>query len=327
MQAFALVQRNNIRPPSDHWDDGDAYIAGGTDLLQLMKSNVEAPRRLVDIAGLGLRDISRDGDTLVLGALCTMADTAAHADVRTGWPAISQALLLSASPQVRNMGTVGGNLLQRTRCGYFRDVGFACNKRVPGTGCPAMHGDNRELAILGGSEQCIATHPSDFPVALMALDAEVDLAARDGTTRRLKLAEFYRLPGDTPQIETALQPGELVLNVRVPASAAARNSCYLKVRDRTSFAFALVSAAAALDVANGTIRDARVALGGVGPMPWRLPQVEAALRGQRATPDGLQAAAAKAGDGATGAGGNDFKIELARRTVLRALQTVADRES
>jgi xanthine dehydrogenase YagS FAD-binding subunit len=255
-----------------------------------------------------------------------MSAVADHGEVRRRWPSIAQALLLSASPQVRNMGTVGGNLLQRTRCGYFRDTGSACNKRQPGSGCPALHGENRELAIFGGSSQCIATHPSDMPVALMALDAEVELAAPDGATRRLPLADFYRLPGDDPRVETALQPGELITKVRVPDTAVARKSWYLKVRDRASFAFALVSAAVGLDVAKGVIRDARVALGGVGPMPWRLPHVESALRGQRLSPDALEAAAARTGDGATGAGGNDFKIELARRTVLRALQTIADRE-
>ena len=228
-----------------------------------------------------------------------MAEVAAHDAVRNDFPMISQALLASASPQIRNMGTVGGNLLQRTRCGYFRDVGFPCNKRVAGSGCPALHGDNRELAIFGGSSQCIATHPSDMPVALMALDAEVELAAPGGKTRRLPLAHFYRAPGDTPQVETAMHPGELIVRVHVPAGAAAKNSCYVKVRDRNSFAFALVSAAVGLDIDNGTIRGARVALGGVGPMPWRLPRVEEALRGQRAEPAVFQAAAAKAGDGAS----------------------------
>jgi xanthine dehydrogenase YagS FAD-binding subunit len=327
MQPFALIRPENASLASDNWRDGDAFIAGGTDLLQLMKTNVVAPRRVLDLERLDLRHVSIDADGLELGALCSMAEVAEHPGVRTEFPAITQALLASASPQVRNMGTAGGNLLQRTRCGYFRDVGFACNKRLPGTGCPALHGENRELAIFGGSTQCIATHPSDFPVALMALDAEVELAGRGGSTRRVKLSEFYRLPGATPQVETAIQPGELITTVRVPTSPAARNSYYLKVRDRTSFAFALVSAAVGLEVSNGVVRDARVALGGVGPMPWRLPHVEEALRGKRLEPATLQQAAARAGDGATGAGGNDFKIDLTRRTVLRALHIVAERES
>jgi xanthine dehydrogenase YagS FAD-binding subunit len=321
MQTFELVQLGN------DWRDGDAFIAGGTDLLQLMKNDVIAPRRLIDLHHSLSRDIVVRNDTLELGALCTMAEVAAHPDVRNDWPMLSQALLASASPQIRNMGTVGGNLLQRTRCEYFRDPGVPCNKREPGSGCPALRGDSRELAIFGGSPRCIATHPSDMPVPLMALDAELELMAPGGQTRHVPLAQFYRPPGDTPQIETLLAPGEVIAKVRVPGGAAARNSCYLKVRDRTSFAFALVSAAVGLDIADNRIRDARIALGGVGPMPWRLPRVEQALRGQHAEPDLFRAAAAHAGDGAAGTDANHFKIELARRTVTRALHTIADREN
>ena len=317
MQAFELVQ------PSRDWHAGDAFIAGGTDLLQLMKNDVVAPTRLTDMEHLGLRGISIvDGD-LHLGALATMAEVAAHPEIIREWPVISQALLLSASPQVRNMGTMGGNLLQRTRCGYFRDVGFNCNKRLPGSGCPALLGDNRDLAIFGGSAQCIATHPSDLPVALMALDALLVLVAPDGGTRQLPLAQFYRLPGTAPDIETVLQPGEMISKVVVPSGPHASNSVYVKVRDRTSFAFALVASAVCLAVTDGVIRDVRIVLGGVGPMPWRLPEVEASLRGQRVDPAVFATAAAKAGDGATATRFNKFKIELARRTVLRALQTVA----
>jgi xanthine dehydrogenase YagS FAD-binding subunit len=325
MQTFHLVQPGSAANAG--WHDGDAFIAGGTDLLQLMRADIVSPRRLIDVTRSLPRTITVTPSGLVLGAMCTMAEVAAHASVRNEFPVISQALLASASPQIRNMGTVGGNLLQRTRCGYFRDVGFPCNKRVQGSGCPAVRGDNRELAIFGGSPQCIATHPSDMPVALMALNAEVELVAPNGQSRRMPLARFYQLPGDAPRIETALRPGELIASVHIPAGAAAKNSCYVKVRDRNSFAFALVSAAVGLDIDNGNIRDARVALGGVGPMPWRLPRVEDALRGQPAEPAVFQAAAAIAGDGATGAGGNDFKIELTRRTVSRALHTIADRES
>jgi xanthine dehydrogenase YagS FAD-binding subunit len=327
MQDFILLQPKGISEAVATWREGDCFIAGGTDLLQLMKSGVTAPTRVIDLSPLHPRRIAVTDGRLELGALCTMAETAAHPDVRNEFPAISMALLQSASPQVRNMGTVGGNLLQRTRCGYFRDTGFPCDKRQPGSGCPALHGDNRELAIFGGGTRCIATHPSDLPVALMALDAELDLVEPGGKARRLKLAKFYRLPGETPHIETVLRPGEVIAKVHVPASAVARNSTYVKVRDRASFSFALVSAAVGLDVANGSIRDARVALGGVAPMPWRLPRVEDALRGQRLTGDVLDAAAARAGDGATGAGHNNFKIELARRTVARALHTVAERET
>lgn len=317
MQSFEFVQ------PLGDRRAGDAFIAGGTDLLQLMKNDVVAPTRLINLEHLDLHGISVVDGELHLGALATMAEVAAHAAVIREWPVISQALLVSASPQVRNMGTVGGNLLQRTRCGYFRDVGFDCNKRQPGSGCPALLGDNRELAIFGGSAQCIATHPSDLPVALMALDAQLDLVAPGGGTRRLPLAQFYRLPGSTPHIETALQPGEMITKVVVPSGSLARKSVYVKVRDRTSFAFALVSAAIGLGVTDGVIGDVRIVLGGVGPMPWRLPEVEAALRGQRADQAVYAQAAARAGDGAVSAGHNKFKIELTRRTVLRALQTVA----
>jgi xanthine dehydrogenase YagS FAD-binding subunit len=321
MQTFELIA------PGAAWRDGDAFIAGGTDLLQLMKNEVVAPRRLVDLSDALSHDIVATDANLELGALCGMNQTAMHDGVKKQWPAISQALLSAASPQIRNMGTIGGNLLQRTRCGYFRDVGFPCNKRQPGAGCPAIRGDNRELAIFGGSAQCIATHPSDLPVALMAFDAELELTAPGGKTRRVPIAGFYRPPGDTPDIETVLLPGEMIVKVHVQSSAAARNSCYVKVRDRTSFAFALVSAAVGLDIANHQIRDARVALGGVAPMPWRLTHVEDALRGKPATAEAFAAAAACAGDGAKGAGGNDFKAELARRTVLRGLHTVAEREN
>jgi xanthine dehydrogenase YagS FAD-binding subunit len=321
MQTFELIR------PGATWRDGDAFIAGGTDLLQLMKNDVVAPRRLVDLHGALPLEIVVNNTRLELGALCGMNQTALHDGVKRQWPAISQALLAAASPQIRNMGTIGGNLLQRTRCGYFRDVGFPCNKRQPGSGCPAIRGDNRELAIFGGSAHCIATHPSDLPVALMAFDAELELKAPDGKTRRVPIAEFYRLPGDTPDIETVLRPGEMIASVHVPASAAARNSCYVKVRDRASFAFALVSATVGLDIADHHIRDARVALGGVGPMPWRLTHVESALRGKPARAETFASAAARAGDGAQGMGGNNFKAELACRTVLRGLHTVAEQEN
>ena len=251
MQSFALLRPDTAARAAGLWHNGDAYIAGGTDLLQLMKNDVETPRRLIDLERLNLRHISVTEGGLELGALATMAAVAGHADVTRSWPMISKALLASASPQVRNMGTVGGNLLQRTRCGYFRDTGFACNKREPGSGCPAIQGDNRELAIFGGSAHCIATHPSDLPVALVALDAELELIAPGGGERRVRLADFYCLPGDTPHIETLLRPGEVIASVRVAGGAVARNSTYLKVRDRTSFSFALVSVAAGLDIADG----------------------------------------------------------------------------
>jgi xanthine dehydrogenase YagS FAD-binding subunit len=318
------MQNFTLAPAATHvrTDPGSVYIAGGTDLLQLMKNNVVSPPVLTDIGGLDLRSIAATQQSLRLGALATMAEVASHPAVVSGWPAIASALLQAASPQIRNMGTVGGNLLQRTRCNYFRDTGFACNKRQPKSGCPAIAGDNRELAIFGGSAQCIATHPSDLPVVLMALDAEVELTAPDGTARRLPLAEFYRLPGDTPHIETALKPGELIDGVTIPATALARKSAYLKVRDRTSFAFALVSAAVALDIDGGRIRDVRIVLGGVAPMPWRLRHAEAALRGKIPGDTVFEDAASQATDGARPAGKNGFKTDLVRRTVIRALRTL-----
>jgi xanthine dehydrogenase YagS FAD-binding subunit len=221
------------------------------------------------------------------------------------------------------MGTMGGNLLQRTRCGYFRDTGFACNKRSPGSGCPAIRGENRMLAILGSSEHCIATHPSDLAVALVALDATLELLGANGARRLVAVADFHRLPGSTPQGETMLAPGEIIVAVHVPSGAAARRSTYLKVRDRASFEFALVSAAVGIDIAGGTISRVRVVAGGVAPKPWRLPEVEKALRGQPASDESLRAAAALAGAGANPASQNGFKLVLLRRTVLRALQTVA----
>jgi xanthine dehydrogenase YagS FAD-binding subunit len=249
-----------------------------------------------------------------------MADVAAHPAVQGDWPAISEALLLSASPQIRNMGTMGGNLLQRTRCGYFRDTGFPCNKRTAGSGCPAIHGANRGLGVIGVSAHCIATHPSDLPVALMAMDTQLELLNPNGGRRIVPLNEFYRLPGDTPQIETNLLPGELIASILVPPSAAAKRSRYVKIRDRASFEFAAVSAAVAIDVQAGIVRDIRVALGGVAPKPWRLPQVEAALQDQPAGDTSFAAAAALAGQGAQPASQNAFKVKLMQRAVLRALQ-------
>ncbi len=248
-----------------------------------------------------------------------MSDVAAHPEVRAGWPAIAQALEASASPQVRNMGTIGGNLLQRTRCGYFRDTGFACNKREPGSGCPAIAGESRMLAILGGSDRCIATHASDLAVALTALDAVVELRGPGGT-REVPLTEFYRLPAETPEVETIMRPGELITAVSVPADAAARNSHYLKLRDRASFEFALVSVAVALEVQDGTLRTVRLAAGGVGTRPWRLPEGEAALRGQAAGDAAFRQAAGHASDGAHPTRQNGFKQILLQRAVLRSLQ-------
>jgi xanthine dehydrogenase YagS FAD-binding subunit len=324
MQSFHFVSPANVdaalAAAATH---GGKYIAGGTDLMQLMKDDVETPQRLVDLEPLSLTHIQTDNSSLRLEAMARMSDVAAHPVVRERFPVISEALLASASPQIRNMGTMGGNLLQRTRCGYFRDTGFACNKREPGSGCPAINGENRILAILGGSTHCIASHTSDLAVALLALDATVELRAPNGTLRSLPLRDFHREPGDTPQIETNLAPGEMIEAIVVPDTPAARRSHYLKVRDRTSFEFSLVSAAVAMQVDNGTIHDARVAAGGVGTKPWRLPEVEAALRNNKLNDQTLRTAAAQAGQGARPASQNGFKLTLLRRTVLRALQTVS----
>ncbi len=254
-----------------------------------------------------------------------MAEVADHPAVVEQFPVISEALLNSASPQVRNQATMGGNLLQRTRCPYFRDVGYsACNKRSPGSGCAAIDGENRWHAVLGTSENCIATHASDLAVALVALDAALEV--RSASAQRIvRLTDFYRLPANTPHIETTLQPGEVITAITVSRSPVARRSHYLKVRDRASFEFAVVSAAVALEIAGARIRHARVALGGVGSKPWRVPRVEAALAGASLDPRPLRRAAALAAQGAQGRGHNDFKIELMQRAIVRAIETAGAR--
>lgn len=311
-------------------NDADAeYIAGGTDMIQLLKENVRQPSRLVDLtAGLADLDdriaVGPDG-SLRLGALATMTAAADHALVRDGFPALSQALLASAAQAIRNIATVAGNVLQRTRCSYFRDVGFAaCNKRSPGSGCAALQGENRGHAVLGTSEHCIATHASDFAVALAAFDARLHVRGPNGE-RVIPMTEVHRLPGDTPHLETMLGPGEVITVIEVPAAAAARRSHYLKVRDRASFVFALVSAAVGLDIENGQIREARVAMGGVGTKPWRIPAVEESLRGQSPNTASFRKAAERATEGAAPRGQNAFKLDLMQRVLVRALDTVGGR--
>jgi xanthine dehydrogenase YagS FAD-binding subunit len=297
------------------------FLAGGTTLVDLMKLDVLTPRHVLDINALPLRGIdARDG--LRIGALERMSDVAAHPGV---YPVISRALLLSASQQLRNMASIGGNLMQRTRCGYFRDVATPCNKRDPGSGCSAIAGANRMHAVLGTSDACVATHASDLAVALVALDAQVRLVSSGGE-RTVALAEFYRTPGDTPEVENDLRPGELISEVRVPRLDWAAHSTYVKVRDRQSYEFALCSAAVALDVRDARIVDARVAVGGVATVPWRLPGVEAALRGAPATQASFEAAAALAADGARPLSANGFKTSLLRRTVVRALLELTEGE-
>ncbi|MEV6227684.1 xanthine dehydrogenase family protein subunit M [Saccharopolyspora shandongensis] len=290
------------------------FLAGGTTLVDLMKLNVLAPQQVQDINELPLRGIDT-GDGLRIGALERMSDVAEHPGV---YPAISRALLQSASQQLRNMASIGGNLMQRTRCTYFRDVATPCNRREPGSGCPAISGANRMHAVLGASDSCAAAHASDLAVALVALDAEVRLLSAAGS-RTAKLADFYRLPGDSPEVEHDLRPGELIGEIVVPRLDWASRSTYVKVRDRQSYEFALCSAAVALDVQDSRIADARVAVGGVATVPWRLPAVEEALRGAPATPESFEAAASLAADGARPLSGNAFKVSLLKRTVVRAL--------
>jgi xanthine dehydrogenase YagS FAD-binding subunit len=314
-----------LRAQAGRNDAPAEYIAGGTDMVQLLQEYVRRPEQLVSLAGLLDDRIDVGPQGLRLGAAATMAEVAAHPAVAEQFPVIAEALLESASPQVRNQASMGGNLLQRTRCPYFRDVGYeACNKRAPGSGCAAIGGENRWHAVHGTSEHCIAAHASDLAVALVALDAAVEVQGSGGQ-RTVPLGDFHRLPGDTPQIETVLEPGEVIAAVTVPADPAARRSHYLKVRDRASFEFAIVSAAVALDMDGGRIRQARVALGGVGTKPWRVPQVESALGGAGLDPAELRAAAVLAAEGAQGRGHNDFKIELMQRAIVRAVATAGAR--
>ncbi len=305
---------------------GAAFHAAGTNLLDLMKGGVMRPDRLVDVNRLpGLDRIEHAPDGSVrIGALVRNADLAHDATVARRFPAVAEALLAGASAQLRNAATVGGNLLQRTRCAYFTDTASACNKRAPGAGCEARGGETRLHAVLGWSEHCIATHPSDFCVPLAALDAVVEVEGRDGR-RDVPLTEFHRLPGDAPERETVLAPGELVVAVRLPAAAAAfaANARYLKVRERTSYAFAVVSAAAALRMEDGRVAEARIALGGVALKPWRARDAEAALAGAEPVEAAFRRAADAALAGAKPSGDNAYKIELARRIVARALSLAA----
>ena len=301
------------------------FLAGGTNLIDLMKMGVERPTQLVDVNRLPLAQIEElpNGGGVRIGALARNSDVAEHPLIVQRYPVLSQALLAGASPQLRNLATTGGNLLQRTRCYYFYDPAFPqCNKRQPGSGCGALNGFNRIHAILGQSEQCIATNPSDMNVALAALDAVVQVQGAKGT-RSIAIADFHRLPGNTPNIDTNLQADELITAVDLPAIAFATRSHYLKVRDRASYAFALVSVAAALDVQNGKIHAARVALGGVAHKPWRAQKAEAALVGQAAGEKTFRAAAEAELAPAKGYKHNSFKIELAKRAIVRALSTVA----
>jgi xanthine dehydrogenase YagS FAD-binding subunit len=307
-------------------EPGAAYLAAGTNLLDLMKGGVTGPSRLVDVTRLpGLDRIERLPDGGIrIGALVRNADLAHDPDFAKTYPAIAEALLSGASAQLRNAATVGGNLLQRTRCSYFYDVASACNKREPGAGCEARGGENRLHAVLGWSEACIATHPSDFCVPLVALDAVVEIEGSNGK-REVAVEALHRLPGDTPERDSVLEPGELIVALRLPGEARAfsAHARYLKVRERTSFAFAVVSAAAGLRIEHGTIRDARLALGGVAAKPWRARAAEEILAGLSPGPDAFHRAAKAALADAKPSGDNQFKIELAQRILVRTLTLAA----
>ena len=299
------------------------FMGGGTTLIDLMKLNVETPNRVLDINRLPFDKIEPMADGgLKIGATVRNSDLAHHAEVQRNYSVLSQALLQGASAQIRNMATVGGNLLQRTRCVYFRDTAMPCNKREPGSGCPAITGHNRTLAILGASDHCIATNPSDMCVAMAALEATVHIQGPKGT-RSVAFGDFHLLPGNTPQRETVLEPGDLITHVTLPPPVSGSKQLYLKLRDRASYEFALASTAVVLTIAGGNIRSARIALGGVGTKPWRSPEAEAALTGKPANDATFRQAGEAAMQNAKAQTENRFKIELAKRCLTHALRTAA----
>jgi xanthine dehydrogenase YagS FAD-binding subunit len=332
VRPFRYIRAHDVARAVELARDPEAsFIAGGTSFVDLMKLDVETPGLTIDVSrlpDLGRIDEVPDGGggpSLRIGAMARNSEVADSALIGERYPLVREALMSGASPQLRNLATVGGNLLQRTRCPYFRDVSFeACNKRSPGSGCSAIHGYNRGHAVLGGSESCIATHPSDLCVALVALDAVVQTVGQDGE-RSVPVREFYRMPGDSPQLENVLGHGELITAVVLPSSSArfAGGSHYLKLRDRSSFDFALVSVAVALQIENGRIGDARIALGGVATVPWRALSAERALVGAPPSDSSFLLAATAAMEGAIPRQHNAFKIELAKRSIVRALSTAA----
>ena len=326
MVPFAYVRADDEeRAIAAAQEDGAQFVAGGTTLVDLMRLDVMRPRTLVDVTHLRLGAIEANGGGLRIGAMVRNTDLAYHPRIEGGYPVLREALLAGASPQLRNMATAGGNVLQRTRCPYFRDPAVAaCNKRAPGSGCAAIGGYTRSHAVLGGSDQCIAVHPSDMCVALMALDAVVKTRGMGGASRAIPFTEFHVLPGDRPDVESVLRRGELVTHVELPATPFAARSHYVKVRDRASYAFALASAAVALAVEGDTIREARVALGGVATKPWRSLEAEHELTGKKVNAATFGRAASAAVHGAVPRKDNAFKIELAKRTVLRALTELTE---
>jgi xanthine dehydrogenase YagS FAD-binding subunit len=316
MQTFRFTQAKTV---DGALEPGGRFVAGGTTLVDLMKLDVETPQSLVDINLLPLDQVEATADGgLKVGALVRNSDLANHADVKARYTVLSEALLSGASPQLRNMATTGGNLLQRTRCYYFRDTVYACNKRQPGSGCSAIDGFNRIHAVLGGSADCVATHPSDMAVAMMALEAVVHAKAATGE-REIPLDAFYLVPGSTPDKETVLEPGELITYVTLPKMTAGTKSHYLKLRDRAQYEFALASAAVVADVSGGHVRRVRIALGGVGTKPWRSKEAEAVLEGKAADERNFRKAADAAMADAKPLRDNGFKIELAKRALVRAL--------
>lgn len=326
MHPFAYAAAPSAHAAVTHTAErrGAEFIAGGTDMLQLLQEHVRAPEELIDINRLPLGGIETGPFGVRIGALARMTEVANDPAIREHFPVVREALLSGASPQVRNMASIGGNLLQRTRCLYFRDVTTPCNRRVPGAGCAALDGENRMHAILGGSAHCIATYPGDFAVALAALAAQVEIHGAHGD-RTVPVEDLHRPPDDAPDIETVLVPGDLITGVVIPAARVARRSHYLKVRDRASFEFALASAAVAVETDGDTVRDVRVAVGGVATTPLRLRHVEQLLLGRRLGAAEIRAAAARAAAGAHPRSRNGFKVRLLQRTVERALQVLAGR--
>ncbi|MCA1440607.1 xanthine dehydrogenase family protein subunit M [Ensifer sp. IC4062] len=323
MLPFSYEKARNEQEAITAAAAGARYIAGGTTLIDLMREEVERPERLVDINALPLGGIRVEGSDLVIGALARMTEIAAHPDTLRLQPLVAESLIEGASPQLRNVASIGGNLLQRVRCPYFRMLDAPCNKREPGSGCSAIDGLNGGHAILGVSDHCIATHPSDVAVALIALDATMRVRGPEGE-RTFAVEELFRLPGDTPHLEHTLNPGELILDVRVPGGPHSRRARYLKVRDRESYEFALVSAAVAMETEDGLIRSVRIACGGVGTRPWRMRASEAALIGKEPSRPVFEAAARLAADGARPAAGNHYKVELLQRTIVRTLEMVGE---
>lgn len=303
-------------------DRNAMFIAGGTNLVDLMKKGVANPQKLIGIAHLGLNKIEKKNNKVIIGALSLNSDVADNEMINQEFPLLAMALRAGASPQIRNMATVGGNLMQRTRCPYFNSIDMPCNKRQPGSGCGALKGYNRMHAIFGASEKCIAVHPSDMCVALAALDATVNVAGAKGK-RQIKFSQFHKLPGETPEKDNTLTPGELITSVEIPANGFTKNVHYLKVRDRSSYAFALVSVAAAIAIDNGIIKDARLAMGGVAHKPWRLTETESFLKGKSATENVFLEAGELSVKNAKGHGYNNFKIKLSANSIADALKTAA----